>query len=107
MVVAWLLLGFTVGGHFGVAAWAVTLAALAGLATLSGRLPWRAVPVAPAVLAVAVGTLAVSAIAALQLDRLFAVDGRSGEAAVFAPGAIGANVMHNLPATVAAERQVA
>lgn len=102
LVTAWLLVGFTVGERLGVPAWAVTAVALLGLTLLTGRLAWRAVPLGPAVLALALGTLAVAAAPSLHLDGLFAIDGRAGDAAVFGAAAAGANVVNNLPATVVA-----
>jgi arsenical pump membrane protein len=101
-VVVWLLVGFTVGERAGVPAWLVAAVALAGLATVTRRLPWRSVPAGPAVLALGLGTLAIAAAPALRVDRLFELDGRGGEAAVFGAGVAGANVMNNLPATVVA-----
>ncbi len=99
-VVVWLLIGFTVGERLGAPAWTIAASALVVLIVITRRLPWRAVPIGPAVLALALGTLAVAAAPDLHLDRLFAVDGRAGEAAVFGAAALGANVMNNLPATV-------
>ena len=99
-VVVWLLIGFTVGERLGAPAWTIAGAALAVLVAVTRRLPWRSVPIGPAVLALALGTLAVAAAPDLHLDRLFDIDGRAGEAAVFGAAALGANVMNNLPATV-------
>lgn len=99
-VVAWLLVGFTVGAELGVPAWVVGAVALAALAAVNRSLPWRAVPVQPALLALALGTLALAAAPSLRVERVFAVDGLRGEAAVFGAAAFGANVMNNLPATV-------
>ena len=99
-VVVWLLVGFTVGERFGVPAWVVVAIALAGTVLATRSLPWRSVPVGPAVLALALGTLAIAAAPALHLERLFEIDGRAGEAAVFGVAVAGANVMNNLPATV-------
>ncbi len=99
-VVVWLLIGFTVGERLGAPAWTIAAAALLGLILVTRRLPWRTVPIGPAILALALGTLAVAAAPDLHLDRLFATDGRVGEAAVFGAAALGANVMNNLPATV-------
>ena len=101
-VVVWLLGGFTIGERIGAPPWAVVAIALAGVAITTQRLPWRSTPVGPAVLALALGTLAVAAAPALRLDRLFGIDGLPGEAAVFSAAAAGANVMNNLPATVVA-----
>lgn len=101
-VVVWLLVGFTVGERLGVPAWAVAATALLAVVAVTRRVPWHALPVEPAVLALALGTLAVAAAPSLRLDGLFAIDGRVGEVAVFGAAAFGANVMNNLPATVVA-----
>jgi arsenical pump membrane protein len=101
-VVVWLLVGFTIGERLGVPAWAIAAGALAALVVVTHRVPWRAVPVEPAVLALALGTLAVAAAPSLHLDGLFALDGRAGEAAVFGAAVAGSNVINNLPATVVA-----
>jgi arsenical pump membrane protein len=101
-VTAWLLVGFTAGERLGVPAWVVAAIALLVLTLVTRRLAWRAAPVGPAVLALALGTLAVAAAPALHLDGLFAIDGRAGDAAVFGAAAAGSNVMNNLPATVVA-----
>ncbi len=99
-VVVWLLVGFTLGERLGVPAWAVAAVALGALVAVTRSLPVTTVPVGPAVLALALGTLAVAAAPDLHLDTLFEVHGRAGEAAVFGAAAVGANVMNNLPATV-------
>ncbi|HEU4841305.1 MAG TPA: SLC13 family permease [Ilumatobacteraceae bacterium] len=99
-VVVWLLAGFTVGERAGVPAWVVAAGALVALVALTRRLPWRAAPVGPAVLALALGTLAIAAAPSLHLDALFELDGRVGDTAVFGAAAAGANVTNNLPATV-------
>lgn len=57
-VVVVLLVGFTVGERAGLPAWIVAAVALVVAVLGTGSLPWRAVPVLPAVLALALGTLA-------------------------------------------------
>ncbi|MBA3289316.1 MAG: hypothetical protein H0U21_15090 [Acidimicrobiia bacterium] len=52
--------------------------------------------------ALSLATLAVGAASALRVERVFAIDGRGGEAAVFLAGVVGGNGMNNLPATVIA-----
>jgi arsenical pump membrane protein len=96
-VVAWLLLGFTVGERFGLAAWMVAAVALAATALATRRVPWRAVPLGPAVLALALGTLALAAAGSLHLERVLAIDGPAGGAATFLIAAVGANLVNNLP----------
>ncbi len=99
-VVAWLLVGFTVGEAFGLPAWAVAGSALAVVGFTTRRIRWRAVPLAPALLALALGTLAIAAAPALRIGRLLSIDGVAGEAAAFGAAVVGANLMNNLPATV-------
>jgi len=99
-VVVWLLVGFTVGERLGVPAWVVALIALTGLVGVTRRLPWRSTPLGPAVLALALGTLAVAAAPGLRIDRLLGLDGVGGEVATFGGAVLGANLMNNLPAVV-------
>ena len=75
------------------------MAAVALVATMvaARRIPWQAVPLAPAMLALSLGTLAVAAAGSLHLERVVAIDGRPGEAATLATAAIGANLVNNLP----------
>ena len=95
-----MLVGFTVGERLGVPAWVIVALALIAVVLGTRSLPWRSIPVGPAVLALALGTLAIAAAPALHVDRLFEIDGRAGEAAVFGAGVAGASVMNNLPASV-------
>ena len=97
LVVAWLLIGFTVGDRLGVPAWVIAGVALAATMVTAGAVPWRSVPLAPAILALALGTLAVAAAGSFQLERVLAVDGRPGEVATFLTAAVGANAVNNLP----------
>lgn len=96
-VVVWLLVGFTVGERVGVPAWQVAAVALAATMVIARRIPWQAVPVAPAVLALSLGSLALAAVGSLHLERVVAIDGRPGEVATMVTAAIGANVVNNLP----------
>lgn len=99
-IVAWLLVGFTLGDRLGVQAWMVAALALAAASAAARRVPWRALPIGPALLALALGTLAIAAAGSLALDRIIAVDGRPGEAATMLTAAAGANVVNNLPMVV-------
>ena len=102
-VFVWLLVGFTLGDHLGAPAWTVAAVARIGVAAVTRRPPsLRAVPVGPAALALSLATLVVGAASALRVERVFAIDGRGGEAAVFLAGVVGGNGMNNLPATVIA-----
>jgi arsenical pump membrane protein len=96
-IVAWLLVGFTIGERLGLEAWMVTAAALAAAILVTRRTPWRAVPVGPALLALALGTLALAAAGSLHLERVLALDGPPGALVTFATAAVGANVVNNLP----------
>jgi len=96
-VVAWLLVGFAVGERVGLAAWMVAGVALAATSLAIRRVPWRAVPLGPAALALGLGTLAVTAAGSLQLERVLGIDGAAGGVATFVTAALGANVVNNLP----------
>ena len=103
LVVAWLVLGFTVGDHLGVPAYAVAATALVGLLIWRGRwrIPWRHLPIGAAVLALGLGIVALAAAPDLGLHRITNRGGVSGELASFSAAALGANAVNNLPATMA------
>ena len=101
-VVAFLLLGFTVGDALGFPAWVVAGLALAFLSARTRRLPWRHVPLAAVALALALGTLALGAAQAIDVDRVLSVDGAPGQALTFGATVIGANAVNNLPAVLVA-----
>lgn len=100
-VVAGLLVAFTVGGALGLPPWAAVLVADLVLVAIVRRAPWHDVPVLTA-LGVALLAVAVALVVpASALDGVRAAEGplALGVAVLGAAGA--ANVVNNLPATLA------
>ncbi|MGI8756275.1 MAG: SLC13 family permease [Acidimicrobiales bacterium] len=100
-VVAVLLVGFVIGPSVGVHAWMVAVAGDVALIALTRTFPWRSIPlVTSAVVAVVVA--AVAAVAPSNApDRLASVHGHLALAATVGIGAGAANLVNNLPATLA------
>lgn len=104
-VVAFVLVGFTVGDHLGVPAWAVAGAADLVLVAARRRVPWRALPYGAALLAAGLAVLAGAAAPQLGVDRLLGagpVDGPLTALRAVAVGVVGANLLNNLPALLVA-----
>lgn len=97
-VVAWLLVGFTLGDRLGVPAWSVALVALVGLSVHRRTVPWRHLPIGAAGLATGLGLLAAGAAPHLPVDRILRIGGVGGVAATVGATAIAANAVNNLPA---------
>lgn len=97
-IVAGLLVGFVLGPAIGVDAWVIALAADLVLVVLTRTLPWRAVPVATALL---VAAIAAAVALVVPQDALRAPLHHSSPVAVgvlaLAAGAL-ANAVNNLPA---------
>jgi len=98
VIVALVLVGFTVGHGFGVQPWMVALGADAVLIALRREVPWRDVPVGTALVALALGVLAAAAVVHLPVGRLLGGDGVAGLARTAGVTAAAANVVNNLPA---------
>ncbi len=101
-VVAFLLLGFTVGDALGIPAWVVAAIALAFLSARTRQFPWRHVPLGAVALALALGTLALGAAQAVDVDRVLSVPGAPGQALTFGVTVLAANAVNNLPAVLVA-----
>lgn len=96
-VVAFVVLGFTVGDAMGVPAWSVALVADIVLVAATRRVTWRELPLGAAAIACALGVLAAAAAPELGLDRALRA-GPGDELRVFALAAAGANAVNNVPA---------
>lgn len=101
-VLAVLLVGFTVGDHLGVPAWAVAAFVVVGLALRSRGLPWRAVPLDSVALVAGLAVLAAAASAQLPVATLIGGQGPLAELRAMAVAAVGANLVNNLPALLVA-----
>jgi arsenical pump membrane protein len=99
-IVAFVLVGFTLGDLVGVAPWTVALVADLALIAMTRTVPWRDLPVSAAALAAALGVLAASAAPHLRLDRVLEGSGAGGDVRVLALAVLGANAVNNLPAVL-------
>jgi arsenical pump membrane protein len=97
-VVAFVMVGFTLGEVRGIAPWMVAAAADVVLVAMLRALPWRTVPAGAAALAAALGVLAATASPHLGLGGLLAGSGSLATVKIFAVSVIGANAVNNLPA---------
>jgi arsenical pump membrane protein len=99
-VVAFVLLGFTLGDLVGIAPWTIALLADLALVAMTRTVPWRDLPVSAAALAASLGVLAASAAPHLGLDNLLDGSGAGGDVRVLALAVFGANAVNNLPAVL-------
>lgn len=102
VVVAFLLVGFTVGDGLGVPASAVAVTADIALVALTGSLALQALPLEAAGIAAGLGVLAAAAASVLPLEDLLDGSGAGAELGMAALSVIGANAMNNLPALLVA-----
>lgn len=100
LVVAGLLVGFVVGGQFGVEPWMVALVADVALIAVTRHLPWRDVPVVTAAAVAGVALLAALAIPSSAAERLATIDAPVVVTATVGVAAGVANIVNNLPATL-------
>lgn len=104
-VVAFVLLGFTVGDVWGVPAWTVAAAAVAWCAAVPSRAVarsvWRSVPVEALLVASGLAVLVAGAAPHLHLDDVLAGDGALGRAHALVAGVVASDVANNLPAVLA------
>jgi arsenical pump membrane protein len=96
--VAVLLVGFVAGEAIGVEPWMTAAVVAAGLALVTRSVPWRTLPIEPAVVAAGLGVLAAAAAPHLGLDRVLGGSGLGPAARAAAAGILGANAVNNLPA---------
>lgn len=101
-VVAFVLIGFTLGDAWGVPAWAIAAVADVVLVVMARAVPWRAIPFGPAGLAAALGVLAAATASDLGLDRILDGAGGGSTVKIFAVSVLGANALNNLPALLVA-----
>lgn len=102
LIVGLVLIGFTSGRLVGIAPWVVALAADVVLVAIRRELPWRAVPVGTALVAVSLGVLASAAVVHLPVHRLLAGTNTLAQARITGVMALAANVANNLPALLVA-----
>ena len=107
-IVAFVLIGFTVGDVVGVPAWAVAaLALVAALVVVAGDRQgsaWipRAVPFEAVAIAAGLSVLVAGAAPHLGLTHLLGADGAAGRLQALLVGGLGADLTNNLPTVLAA-----
>ncbi|MEO8696270.1 MAG: ArsB/NhaD family transporter [Acidimicrobiales bacterium] len=97
-LVAFIVIGFTLGEIVGVPVWVVAAIADAVLVALLRRAPWKTLPLGSATLAAALGALAAAAAPDLELERLFTRRDAIGVIGVLGLSVVAANAINNLPA---------
>ncbi|MEY2552946.1 MAG: arsenical pump rane protein [Ilumatobacteraceae bacterium] len=100
-VVAFVLIGFTVGSALGIPEWVVAALAACWAGLLAARLPWRAVPYEAMLIAASLGVLVAGASSSLRLRTIFDASGAAGRLRAVLFGVIGSDVSNNLPAVLA------
>jgi arsenical pump membrane protein len=102
VVVAGVLVGFTVGPALGVPAWTVALVADLVLVAMTGHVPWRSVPLATAAGVMAVAVVVEAVVPPLLLAGLLRANGPAGAVGAVAAATVAAGAVNNLPALLAA-----
>jgi arsenical pump membrane protein len=100
-IVAFVLVGFTVGGALGVPAWTVAAVAVAWAAGVTGGLPWRTAPYAAILVAAALAVLVAAAVADLRIHSLLDAGGTAGRLRALGFATVASNATNNLPAVLA------
>lgn len=100
-IIAFVLVGFTVGDAVGIPAWIVAAVAAAWASAVGRTVPWRAVPVSAVAVAAGLAVLVAAAVPHLSLERVFERTGVSGNFGVMAFGVVASNLTNNLPAVLA------
>jgi arsenical pump membrane protein len=93
-----LLIGFVFGGALGIEPWMTAAAVALALVAVTGRVPWRTLPIEAAAVAGGLGVLAAAAAPHLGLDRLLSGTGLGAAARASLVGLVGADAVNNLPA---------
>ncbi|MFN8052214.1 MAG: ArsB/NhaD family transporter [Acidimicrobiales bacterium] len=101
-VVAAVLVGFVVGPSFGVAPWMVAVVADAVLVAVTRTVPWRVVPLTTAVAVAGVAVVVAIVVPERAAHLIGAQERPASLAAVAALAAVGAGLVNNLPALLAA-----
>ena len=101
-IVAFVLVGFTVGDVVGVDAWVVALVALAWATLIVRRVRWRTVPAEAIAITAGLVVLVTAAVPHLDLDRWFAGDTALDDVRTVGAAAALSNVTNNLPTALAA-----
>ena len=99
-IVAAVLVGFVAGPVVGVEPWMTALAADGVLVLVTRHVPWRAVPVATALVVAAIGALVAVVVPADALRPLLHESGAGAVAGTATLATVAANAVNNLPAVL-------
>jgi arsenical pump membrane protein len=102
-IVAFVLVGFTVGSALGVPEWIVAALALAWAAMIAAHLPVRAIPHEAILVAAGLGVLVAGASPHLGLASIFDATGVLGRLRSLTFGVVASDLSNNLPAVLAAQ----
>jgi arsenical pump membrane protein len=100
-IVAFVLIGFTVGAAVGVPEWIVAAIALVWAAVIAGAIPLRAIPHGAILVALGLGVLVAGASPYLHLESLLNAVGVAGRLRSLLVGVVGSDLTNNLPAVLA------
>lgn len=102
-IVAFVLVGFTVGSAAGVPEWTIAAVALVWAAVLTANVPLRAVPHGAILVAAGLSVLVAGASTYLRLASLFDATGMLGRLRALMFGVVASDASNNLPAVLAAQ----
>jgi len=100
-IVAFVLVGFTVGAAVGVPEWIVAALALVWAAIIAKEIPLRSIPYEAILVAAGLAVLVAGASPYLHLDSLLDAGGIGGRLRSVAFGVVGSDLSNNLPAVLA------
>ncbi len=95
-----MLVGFLIGPTFSIEPWMVTLAMALTFSIFTKKFEVKSIPFGTALLALSLGVLSESVLTHLSLNSLFNASSQLGVLKAIGGGAIGANLVNNLPATL-------
>lgn len=105
-IIAFVLVGFTVGDAVGIPAWVVAAIAAVSASFVARTLPWRSIPLPAVAVAAGLAVLVGSAVPHLGLERIFERSGTAGDLGVVAFGVVASNLTNNLPAVLAGSQSM-
>ncbi|NNN21040.1 MAG: hypothetical protein HKL80_03445 [Acidimicrobiales bacterium] len=100
ITLAVMLIGFLVGPSFDVRPWMVTVAMALVFSIFTKKFQIKTIPFGTALLALSLGILSESVLNHMALNSLFNASSHLGVLKAIGSGAIGANLVNNLPATL-------
>jgi arsenical pump membrane protein len=101
-IIAFVLVGFTLGSALGIPEWVVAAIGVLWSAALTLHVPWRAVPLEAVLVAAALSVLVAGAASTLNFTRVFDGIGVAGRVRALSFGVVASDLSNNLPAMLAA-----